>query len=101
VTVHKACVEALQELVRLRDERDKIDAVDAKDWTLAQSLLLSKSTTDMRAAWEAARAALQSHSSAAHTDHPLRHFDRTCPACNADAARNAIERSDLNDSKAL
>jgi hypothetical protein len=21
--------------------------------------------------------------SAAHTDHPLRHWDRTCPACNA------------------
>lgn len=21
-----------------------------------------------------------------HTDHPLRHYDRTCPACNADAA---------------
>jgi hypothetical protein len=26
----------------------------------------------------------------AHTDHPLRHFDRTCPACNADAARNVL-----------
>lgn len=23
----------------------------------------------------------------AHTDHPLRHFDRTCPACVADEAR--------------
>jgi hypothetical protein len=49
---------ALRELVRLRDERDKIDAVDAKGWTREQSRLLGKSTMDMRAAWEAARSAL-------------------------------------------
>jgi hypothetical protein len=26
---------------------------------------------------------LDRHRAEAHTDHPLRHYDRTCPACNA------------------
>lgn len=30
----------------------------------------------------------------AHTDHPLRHYDRTCPSCTADVA---VPRSDIND----
>jgi len=31
--------------------------------------------------------------STAHTDHPLRHYDRTCPACNpAGAAPDAGEK---------
>jgi len=32
----------------------------------------------------AASAASASEAQLAHTDHPLRHFDRTCPACVAD-----------------
>lgn len=27
-----------------------------------------------------------------HTDHPLRHYDRTCPACNAGVTGSEIER---------
>ena|SRR5690348_2122484 len=30
--------------------------------------------------------------SPAHTDHPLRHFDRTCPACIADAEASHAQR---------
>lgn len=27
----------------------------------------------------------------AHTDHPMRHYDRTCPACNADSQPVPVE----------
>ena len=38
---------------------------------------------------------------AAHTDHPMRHYDRTCPACNPDAPnRIAIGQFILRQSDA-
>ena len=42
------------------------------------------------------RAALVDDAKAApaHTDHPMRHYDRTCPACNAFVA---VPKSDIND----
>lgn len=37
-------------------------------------------------AWQAALAASPATTQAVHSDHPLRHWDRTCPACIAEKA---------------
>lgn len=47
-----------------------------------------------------ARAALAPTSGAAHTDHPVRHWDRTCPACIAEPPLSASMFASLTDYKA-
>ena len=38
--------------------------------------------------------------SPAHTDHPLRHFDRTCPACLAEGEQNAAPQGTTPNDRA-
>ena len=61
--------------------------------------------------WETIIAALRKNAAgqvlegAAHTDHPMRHYDRTCPACNPDAPNRiaigqfVLRQSDAHDDK--
>jgi hypothetical protein len=53
-------------------------------------------TTQQREAITALRQAIAEAESQPHTDHPVRHWDRTCPACVAEAEKQQPVGCDCN-----
>ena len=71
-------------LLRIRERlRGMADQIGHPDYSLAE---LRTSLYHAASEIDAAQAERESIS---HTDHPLRHWDRTCPACLADSEQNA------------
>ena len=66
---------------------DELERKQAKKWNTTDMAHRSGGLTVEQAEKESTLQEISDIGQEAHTDHPMRHWDRTCPACVAEAEK--------------